>query len=151
MQLTDSVAQVNGVLLTRAAAVFVGGSATEEGAEDAVLHMKEGHMLMESELEPLWWGLSKKVENLIDIEIVGDGEPIEGGFVLESLGSDGIGDVEGEITDFDEVRAVAKEVEGCKVAEKNPIWIHAADVLKVACFASFDDPRGRKNDLRVGV
>jgi hypothetical protein len=39
------------VLFTRAAAVFIGGAAAQEGAEDAVLHVKHGHVLVKREFK----------------------------------------------------------------------------------------------------
>ena len=38
--------------ITRASAVCVVGALREEGAEDAVLHVEERHVLVERQLEP---------------------------------------------------------------------------------------------------
>ena len=55
VELADPVAEVDDVFFAGSAAVFVGGAGAEEGAEDAMLHMKHGHVLMEGELEPVGW------------------------------------------------------------------------------------------------
>jgi len=56
VELADAIAEVDDVLFARSATVLVGGAAAEEGAEDAVLHMKHGHVLVEGELQPLGRG-----------------------------------------------------------------------------------------------
>lgn len=50
MELADAVAEVDDVFVARPAAIFGGGSTAEEGAEDAVLHVEERHVLVEGEL-----------------------------------------------------------------------------------------------------
>lgn len=49
VKLSYSVAEVDGVGFARLAAVFDAGARTHEGAEDAVLHVEEGHVLVEGE------------------------------------------------------------------------------------------------------
>ena len=56
VELADTVAEVDDVSFARATAIFVSGAGAEEGAEDAVLHVKHRHMLVKSELEPLGRG-----------------------------------------------------------------------------------------------
>ena len=50
VELADAVAEVGFVFFAGAAAVFIRSSFTHEGAEDAVLHVEERHVLMEGEL-----------------------------------------------------------------------------------------------------
>lgn len=57
MELADAVAEVDDVFFAGSAAVFVGGAGAEEGAEDAMLHMKHGHVLVEGEFQPIGWRL----------------------------------------------------------------------------------------------
>ena len=57
VQLTHAVAQVNDVFFAGIAAVLLARSFAEKGAKDAVLHVEEGHVLVEGELEPLGRGL----------------------------------------------------------------------------------------------
>ena len=92
--MANAVLEVDHVLLAGAAAVLVGGAFTQEDAEHAMLHMKHGHVLVKGELEPVAWCRVRKLQNLTDVEVVGDGELIETGLFLEQFGSDGVGDVE---------------------------------------------------------
>lgn len=52
VHLSDAIAQVHGVCFAGASAVFVVGTRGEEGAENAMLHVKHRHVLMQCELEP---------------------------------------------------------------------------------------------------
>lgn len=63
---------------------------------------------------------------------------------------DGVGDIEGKVSDFEDIVLFAIEVEGGEVADENAIGLHAADVFEVAGFASFDDAGGGEDDFRFG-
>ena len=141
VELANAVPEVDDVGLTGAAAVFVGGAAAEEGAENAVLHVKHGHVLVKGKLEPLGRGAVKEFEDLGDVEVVGDGEVVESGAFHQQLGGDGVGDVEGEIADFCEVATIFIVVEGSEVAEKEAVRGGFFDELEVAGFAGFEDSR----------
>lgn len=94
MQLADSVLEMHDVLLAGTSAVFVSGAFTEKDAEHTMLHMKHGHVLVEGQFEPVAGRMIGEFEDLADVEVVGNGEAIEFGLLLEQLCGDGVGDVE---------------------------------------------------------
>ena len=51
VELADAVTNVDDMLLTRPPAIFIRGAAAQEGAEDAVLHVKHGHVLVKREFK----------------------------------------------------------------------------------------------------
>ena len=50
VKLAHTVSEMNDVLFAWTVAILVGGATAHEGAEDAVLHVEERHVLMEGEL-----------------------------------------------------------------------------------------------------
>ena len=58
-------------------AIQEGGPFRKNGREDAMLHVKHGDMLMNSQFEALRIGRSQQPENLLDVEVVRDGETLE--------------------------------------------------------------------------
>ena len=89
-----AVAQGDAVFFAGATAVGEVGAGGEEGGEGAVLHVKHGHVLVEGDLEPGGVGGAEEVEDLLEVEVVGEGQLLEWGFALEEGGSEVIGDVE---------------------------------------------------------
>ena len=74
MLLADAVAQGGGVAVAGAAAVGVIGAVGEEGAEEAVLHVKHGDVLVKGDLEPGGRGRAQEGLQLEDVQIVGGGQ-----------------------------------------------------------------------------
>ena len=146
VELADAVAEVDGMFFARAAAVFVGRAGAEEGAEHAVLHMEHGHVLVQGELQPCGWGFFQQVENLGDIEIVGDGEAVEVGCFAENFCGQWVGDVQGEIADADELATIFVVVERGEVSQKQAVGFGALDEFKVTGLAGFEDARGGEDD-----
>ena len=89
----DTVAQVNTMGLARTAAVGVILSAGEESREDAVLHVKHRHVLMERELEPLGRSRFEQVEHLSHVQVIADGHAVQA-LLNEKLGRERIGDIQ---------------------------------------------------------
>ena len=86
-----------------------------------------------------------------DVEVVGDGEAVEVAGFLEGVGGDGVGHVEGEVSDAQEVAAVAEEIESGQVTEEDAVGIHAGDVFEEAGLAGFDDTGGGEDDFGGGI
>jgi hypothetical protein len=78
-----AVAEGDAVFLTGAAAVGEVGAGGEEGGEGAVLHVKHGHVLVKGNLEPRWVGGGEEGEDLLEVEVVGEGQLFERGFAFE--------------------------------------------------------------------
>ncbi len=94
VKLADAVFQMDHMFFAWTSAVFVGRALAEEDAEHAVLHVKHRHVLVERDLKPFGWCRMEEVEHLADVEVVGNREVIECGFLHQLLGRDGVGDVE---------------------------------------------------------
>ncbi len=88
-----AVAQGDAVFFTGATAVGEVGAGGEEGGEGTVLHVKHGHVLVQGDLEPGGVGGGEEGEDLLEIEVVGEGQLFERGFAFEEGGGDVIGDV----------------------------------------------------------
>ena len=65
-----AIAQVDSVLFAGATAICVVGALGHEGGENAVLHVKHRHVVVDGELEPLGRGLAKEGEDLVGVEVV---------------------------------------------------------------------------------
>ena len=147
MQLADAVAQVDGVFFARATAVLVSRAGAEEDAEHAVLHMKHGHVLVEGELQPLGWGFREEVEDLRDVQIVGNSEAVEAGGFAEEFRGEGVGDVEGKITDLQQVATVFVVIERGEVAKQESVGFGSLDEFQVTGLAGLEDARGGEDDF----
>lgn len=93
----DAVAEVDGVFIARAAAVAVVFAGGKEGAEDAMLHVEEGHVLVKGDFEPGGWGGAEEGLELMDIEIVARGDAFEVVVSEVVFGGEGVGGVKGEV------------------------------------------------------
>ena len=151
VELADAVAQVDDMGLAGATAVFVGGAAAQERAENAVLHVKHGHVLVERELKPFGGSAVEELENLADVEVVGNGEVVEPGSLYQKFGGDGVGNVEREVADFFEVATIFIVVKCAEVAEEESVGCGFFDEFEVAGFAGFEDSRGCQENLGFGI
>jgi hypothetical protein len=73
---------------------FVWSGAFEKRPEDAVLHMKHGHVLVDGHLEPLWRGSVQQRFRLRAVQIVRRRQRFRAELVLEVIRREGIGDVQ---------------------------------------------------------
>lgn len=80
VQLPNPVAKVHFVFVTGTTAVRRVSPVGKKGAEDAVLHMKHRHVLMQSQLEPFRRRDMQQIDDLLDVEIVGDSEVLKARF-----------------------------------------------------------------------
>ena len=74
---SDTVAQVDTMGLAGTAAVGVILAFGKEGGEDAVLHVKHRHVLMDRELEPFRRSGLQKIKHLGHIQVVADSRPLQ--------------------------------------------------------------------------
>ena len=142
----DAVAQRDDVGVARAAAVAIVFAGREKRAEDAVLHVKHGHVLVNREVEPrAGCGLEERLE-LGDVEIVAGGDALEAVALEVVRGGEGIGDVEGEVTSF----AVGGEVgEMVVVADQVAVGVAGADLFENPFFAGLGDAGRGDPDRRI--
>ena len=90
----DAVAQGDAVRVAGAAAIVVVFALGQKRAEDAVLHVKHRHVLVDREIEPgAGRGLEEGFE-LDDVEIVARGDALEAVPLEVVGGGERIGDVE---------------------------------------------------------
>jgi len=108
-------------------------------------------VLVEGELEPGGRGAVEEFKDLADIEIVRNSEVVEGGVLDEELGGDGVGDVKGEVADFNEIATVFIVVKGTEVAKKEAVGPCFLDELEVAIFTGLEDAWGGEIDLRTEI
>ena len=66
----DAVAELNAVLVARAAAIAVILALRKEGTEHAVLHMEHRHVLVEGDLKPRRRGGLQQRRQLGGIEVI---------------------------------------------------------------------------------
>ena len=148
MQLTNAVAQVYLVPVAGTTAVGEVGPFGEESAEDAVLHVKHRHVLMQSDLEPRGRSRGEKIENLGDVEIVGDREVFEA-FVNEQSRADGIGDVEGKVSDHGEMLMIPEMPDSSQIAHEDTVGFGIFDDAEETALPRLLNARsGEKNSHR---
>ena len=94
----DAILQVHAMLLAWASAVGVVRAAGKKRGEDAMLHVKHGHVVMDRELKPIARSLLKNREDLGRIEIVGECQSLQA-TGHENGGCRGIRDIKREVTD----------------------------------------------------
>jgi hypothetical protein len=94
----DAVAEVDAMLVARPSAIAVILTLREESAEDAVLHMEHGHVLVESDLEPLRGGAAHERRQLVGVEVIGGSDALKSVLAHEPLRGEGVGNIEREIT-----------------------------------------------------
>ncbi len=139
VELANAVLQVDDMLFAGTPAVFVGGAFTEEDTEHAMLHVKHGHVLVESKFQPVAWRAVGKLKHLANVEVIGDGDLVELGLIFQELGGDGVGDVEGEIANLDQVAAILVVLERSEVTQQEPVGLGTFDEFQVAEFARFEN------------
>ena len=91
---TDAVAEADVVFVAGAAAVRVVGAGREERAENAVLHVKHRHVLVNRHLEPRGRRAAQQALELPEIQIVRRGKTLELVPTAEVRGGERVGDVE---------------------------------------------------------
>ena len=67
----DAILQMHAMLLARASAVGVIRAGRKKSGEDAMLHVKHRHVVMNGEFNPIGWSLIENRQNLGQVEIVG--------------------------------------------------------------------------------
>ena len=93
-----AVAQQNCVLLAGATAIGVVVPLGEKRAEQAVLHMEEGHVLVEGELHRGRRTAGHQGEQLLQGQVVAGGDALQPPALQEPAGRKRVGHVQGEIT-----------------------------------------------------
>ena len=139
----DAVAEFYFMFVTGAAAIPVIFALGQEGAKDAVLHVKHGHVLVDSDLEPFGRGGLQQGIELQDVEIVAGGEAFEVGLILEIFGGEAVGDVQGEIAD---AAGAGEKLQVIVIADEIAIGIGGADLVENPLFAHFEDARRGDED-----
>jgi len=94
----EAVAQLDLVGVTGATAIRFVRAGRQNRAEDAVLHMEHGHVLVDDDFEPSGWDGGDQVEKLIAVEIVG-GSDFGRALLNEVMSREFVGGVEGVIGD----------------------------------------------------
>ena len=141
-----AVLEADLVFFAGAAAVVVVFAGGEEGAEDAVLHVKHGHVLMDGEVEPRRGRGGEEGFELDDVEIVAGGDAFESVAGNKILGGERVGDVEGEVPAF---AVVGEEGEVVVVADEVAVSLARADLFQDPFFAGFGDAGRGDPDGRV--
>ena len=110
MRAAGGVAQGDAVLLAGAAAIAIAGAGGKEAAEDAVLGVEDGQMLVGDGFDPACARAARQLGDLRGVQIVRRREALEA--ELEKLrGGDGVGGVEAEIADQFAMFAVAQRMQ----------------------------------------
>ena len=139
-------AQVDPVARTPAVAVIV--AFREEGAEHAVLHVKQRHVLVHRDLEPGGRrGLQQRLE-LHDIQVIRGRDPFQPAMPEEVGGAEPIGDIERVIA----AQAVAAEERKMVViAHEVAVGVAGQHLPQDPILARLEDARRRHPDGGFGV
>ncbi len=71
----DPIPHLHLMHVAGATAICLVCAGREDRAEDAMLHMKHRHVLMDDYFKPLWWNRLDKLQQLLAIQIVGNRDP----------------------------------------------------------------------------
>ena len=108
-----AVAQMHAVRFARPPAVEEGRPLRHERREDAVLHVKHRHVLVQRQLEPRGRRRGEQIEHLLDVQIVADRHALQP-VADEILRGQRVGDVERKVADLAQ-RALSRK---CAIAPR---------------------------------
>src|SRR5262245_58113808 len=95
----DAVAKLDMMFVTRASAICEIGSLGKKRAEDAMLHVKHRHVLMDCDLKPLRRSGPQQGFELSDVHVVRGCHSLQGETTHEIVRSKWIRHIQREITD----------------------------------------------------
>src|SRR6266478_291793 len=95
----DAIAEPNVMFVTRPAAIGKICAVGQEGAENAMLHMKHRHVLMDGYLEPIRWRRLQQRFQLREIQVIGSRDALQSKVGLEVFRRQMISYVQRIITD----------------------------------------------------
>jgi len=137
---SHAIAEVNAVFLAGSAAIGVVCAIGHEGGENAVLHVKHRHVMVDRQFDPIRRRLAEEGEDLVGVEIVRKGEPLEA-MVFKNRGGDGVRDVQREITEKAK-GAFGEMLDATDVPNENAVGLGVSDEFEKALLAGFLDARG---------
>ena len=144
------IEEIDLVLFAGAAAVVEVFAVGEGVGEDAVLHVKHGHVLVEDGFEFRGIEAAEEGGELGPVEVVAGDDAREAG-VGENFRGEFVGDVEGVVADEGKVRGVVLVVvDGAEAADEEGVGIAVGDLFEEAFFAGLDDAQGGEGDFYIG-
>ena len=150
VKLPDTIPKLHLVLVTGSSAIGEISPLGQKGAEDTMLHMKHGHVLMQGDFEPVRRRHRQQLEDLADIEIIRDRQVFQS-LLDEAGGRNRIGDIEGEISDLSSLCRLPKVMNPSEVSHEHSIRLRFLDDTKQACLARFLNSGSREEQRSLGV
>ena len=144
----NPITELDDMVVAGTAAVGLVGAGRENGAEDTVLHVEQGHPLMDHRLEHRRWHRRHELGKLIAVEIVGGDDPASA-VGPEERRREAIGDVEGEVG-VDRSALGVEEVQGGEVPHEHSVRLLLVHQLEDAVLSRLVDPRSGRADRAPG-
>jgi hypothetical protein len=110
--------------------------------------MKHGDVLVEGEFKPKGWGGVEEFEQLRNIEIIAGSNALEA-FGDKEIGTEGVGDIEGEVPDDRDIQG-AEVVQTAKVSNEDTVGLGIFDEAEKSSFARLLNSGGSEKDGNLG-
>ena len=144
---THAVPKMDTVHIAGATAIGVILPLGEKSREDAVLHVKHRHVLVDRQLEPFGRSRFEQIEYLNHIQIVAEGQTPQS-MPHEELCSQGVCNIQRKVTDRREA-ASGKMGDGAEITEQDTVWTGIPDQLEESLLGCFLDPGCRQENAGI--
>ena len=144
MLLAGSIAQLDQMLVARPAAIGLVRSRRQHGAENAMLHVEQRHVLMDDHFQPIGRNGRNQLDQLIAIQIIRRGDP-PGAEPVQPLGRQLVGHVERKIGDAGhaELAGKSRSPPDCGPENRRPVPGH--DAKHAGLVRLLNSRRGQQN------
>src|SRR5262245_30582030 len=121
----DTVAEPYLVSIAGTTTVGEVGALGKESAEDTVFHVKHGHVLVNHYFKPGRRSGAQQDLQLVCIQVIGSGDPLQAEAVNKIIRSQTIGDVEREIAD---APPIGKELQVIVISHQIAVGLSGTDL-----------------------
>ena len=135
------------VLLTGTTAIGVVLAVREERTEQAMLHVEQRHVLMQGDLQQLWINGGGQIQKLLKVQVITGRESLQLPVVAIPVKTQGVGGVEGKVTDAGGQRRQHLQLIG--ISHEEAVGTGANQRFKAPAFIGPCDPcPGQPNTFR---
>ena len=107
-----AVAQEHLVLLAGTAAIAVVVALGQKGTKQAVLHVEQGHVLVQGQFHPPRRAAGHQLQQLVEGQVVAGGNPLQAPALQQPGGRERVGHIQAEIADAGGLQAEALQLVG---------------------------------------
>ena len=130
------------MLLAGTAAIAVVVALRQKGTKQAVLHVEQGHVLVQGEFHPPRRTAGHQVQQLVKGQVVAGGNPLQAPALQQPGGRERVGHIQAEIADAGGLQAEALQLVG--VAHQVAIGLGPQQRLQAPAFVGPADALARQ-------